>query len=299
MTFTLTAPGTDEPLVAVDDGYRSATGVHYPVSDGIADLLDPAERARFDEFARDYGRFRASEGRSPVSREAIEALPFVDVSGRLVDVWAQRAASYEAFAEGIAGLATGSMIDVGAGCGWLALRLARQGWSAAAIDVTIDGDGLGAAAAFADEMFVARADMERLPFASSSVDLVVFNASLHYAESIERSFDEAHRVVRPTGTLVVMDSPVYRDPAAGRAMVAEFTNGAAAGDRPAVDLAGPGFVTEADLSSHQDRHAVRSCTRLGEPTGIKAMAHSVIGRRRAGREVARRPVLLFHCGGQP
>ncbi len=298
--FAVTVPGTDEPLRWSIDGFVSADGLRFESVSSMADLTDPEDRARLDEFAARYGRFRDAEGRSPISPAAIRALPYDDVSGQLSAMWVERATSYDRFVSATAELAPGTMVDVGAGCGWLALRMSEMGWSAAAVDVNVDvGDGLGAASPFADEVFLARAAMERLPFGSNSIDLVVFNASLHYGADVRGCLDEAVRVLDPDGTLVVMDSPVYADPLAGEAMVAEFAAHAEAEGRQAVELAGPGFVTEADLWALQDNRAVAHVGRHGDVGGLVGAVRGAIGRRRAGREVAKRPVIVARLGGTP
>lgn len=291
--FVVTAPGTDDILTPAADGFVSADGHHFDSVGAVVDLTDPVDRPGIDHFATAYGSFRDAEGRSPLSPAAIRALPYEDLSGKLAPMWAERAKSYDRFTEATADLDPGTMLDLGAGCGWLSLRMAATGWSAAALDVNVeDGDGLGAAASFADEMFLVRASMERLPFASNSIDLVVFNASLHYGSSVSGCLDEAVRVLDQHGTLVVMDSPVYSEAQAGEAMVAEFAAVAEKRGQKAVELAGPGYVVEADLWAFRDNHVVDQFVRLDDVGGLLGSFRAALGRRRAGREVAKRPVIV-------
>ena len=63
--------------------------------------------------------------------------------------------------------------------------------------------------------------MDALPVADASVDLVVFNASLHYSTDLAVTMTEALRVLAAGGRIVVMDSPIDRHEADGAAMVAE------------------------------------------------------------------------------
>ncbi|HEX7588756.1 MAG TPA: class I SAM-dependent methyltransferase, partial [Anaerolineae bacterium] len=115
-----------------------------------------------------------------------------------------------------------SVLDLGAGNGWLANRLTQAGHSVAALDLSDDGlDGLGAAKHYASAFKLYQAMFDALPFADSQFDMVVFNASLHYATNLSRTFWESLRVLTPTGTLVVMDSPLYRNPGSGQTMLAE------------------------------------------------------------------------------
>ncbi len=290
--FSLTVPGTDDRLRRTGDVLEGDNGTLFPINDGIVDLTLPGEREKFDIFAADYGRFRQAEGRLPTSAEAVRALPYEDLGGELVEMWAERARSFDRFSDAIAAVPAGSMVDVGAGCGWLALRMLDRGWSAAAIDLNIDfGDGLGAARALEPELLLARAAMERLPFATDTVDLVVFNASLHYALDVGNVLDEAVRVLTPGGCLAILDSPVYVDPAAGQLMIEEFMACSLHTVAPA-KLGGVGYVTEQDLSSFRSRHPTMGWSRTGEPTGLLGTARAVLGRRRAGREIAKRPLIL-------
>ena len=191
----------------------------------------------------------------------------------------------------IAGSTPGSLVDIGAGCGWLSAHFARAGWQAAAVDVTVTGgDGLAAAEHQQEELLLIRAEMEALPFASNSIDLAVFNASLHYAGVVASALAEAQRVVRPGGQLVVLDSPLFDDPTAGRAMVQEFADHAQQTlGLPAAPLEGPGFVTTVDFDGlDYERH--------DQVTGLRAQVHRWRGARRAGREVAARPIVITTIG---
>jgi SAM-dependent methyltransferase len=52
-------------------------------------------------------------------------------------------------------------------------------------------------------------------------DLAIFNASLHYSADYTRTLGEARRCLKPTGRIVVLDSPVYKRASHGEAMRAE------------------------------------------------------------------------------
>ena len=59
------------------------------------------------------------------------------------------------------------------------------------------------------------AEYDRLPVARGQMDLVVFNASLHYSTDYAVTLGETLRVLRQRGTLVILDSPTYTDPTSG------------------------------------------------------------------------------------
>ncbi|HEY2008160.1 MAG TPA: class I SAM-dependent methyltransferase [Rhizomicrobium sp.] len=181
------------------------------------------------EFFAEYARHRAKEGRG-YSADTLFALPYLK-EGPLARQWQVRAKSYETLiAEIVMPTAIASrpldILDLGAGNGWLSYRLARLGHRATALDIRDDDvDGLGAAQEFLRRepgiFSCIAAPFETIPLANASFDIAVFNASLHYARDLPQVLTEAARVVRPDGTLVIMDSPFYDREADGRAMVAE------------------------------------------------------------------------------
>jgi SAM-dependent methyltransferase len=86
-------------------------------------------------------------------------------------------------------------------------------------------DGLGAALHYRAVLpkFFPRfqAELDNLPFADEQFDCAIFNASLHYSESYERTLEETIRCLRPGGMIVIADSPTYYSEDSGRKMVKE------------------------------------------------------------------------------
>lgn len=68
---------------------------------------------------------------------------------------------------------------------------------------------------------VIEAEFDALPIGSSCADVAIFNASFHYSADYNRTLAEVRRVLRPDGTVVIMDSPIYKSPEHGRRMVEE------------------------------------------------------------------------------
>jgi len=67
------------------------------------------------------------------------------------------------------------------GNGWLSNRLSERGHTVTAIDLSDDPfDGLGAARHYNAPFKTLLAEFDHLPLADKSVDLAIFNASLHY-----------------------------------------------------------------------------------------------------------------------
>jgi SAM-dependent methyltransferase len=155
-------------------------------------------------------------------------LPFRDASGRFNADWRIRARSFVALEKRLIAPLEKKMnkplhiLDLGAGNGWLSNRLAQRGHQVAAVDLLTNRyDGLGAWIHYQTRFPPIQAEFERLPLPDSYLDLVIFNASLHYARDYSIVLKEALRVLSPQGRFVVLDTPVYRDPDSGRRMVHE------------------------------------------------------------------------------
>ena len=189
-------------------------------------MLDPALAA----FARAYAEQREAEGRR-LSKPDLLALPWLK-HGSQAAQWAVRARTFDAFMRRVLrplaarhGRAL-SLLDLGAGNGWLSYRAACEGHLAIALDIRADKvDGLGAA-----DCLVAHApgriervvaSFDAIPLADHTADVTVFNASLHYATDLRAVLAEARRVTAPGGIIAILDSPFYRRQTDGRAMVAE------------------------------------------------------------------------------
>lgn len=65
------------------------------------------------------------------------------------------------------------------------------------------------------------APFDAVPLPAASVDIALFNASIHYATDLSRVVGEARRLIRIGGQIAILDSPFYTREADGLAMVAE------------------------------------------------------------------------------
>jgi len=228
----------------------------------------PERRRRFRSA---YAVHRAREGHCTAPTELL-SLPDLK-TGPLAHQWSVRARTYRRFVTAIleqrsrqVAPAPVTVLDLGAGNGWLCYRVRLLGHRAVALDLRTDPvDGLGAArgyGAYLEPLFPrVAAAFEAIPVADRSVDLAVFNASLHYALDLHDVLAEAARVVVRGGRLVVLDSPFYRRPASGEDMVAEKrrTAGKEFGDL-APDLTALPFVeylTRERLAQHSAGLGIR------------------------------------------
>jgi SAM-dependent methyltransferase len=207
-----------------------ASTTHY--RDGIWRTLSPERIDHFSKFMAEYEFIRAAEGRGSTEPEYYLSLPYKDISGRNSYQWTIRAHTFQILERRILKpLASRfkrplNILDLGAGNGWMAYRLALQGHLPVAVDLLAnDRDGLGAAVHYnthVNPLFPrVQAELDRLPFASSIFDLVIFNASFHYSQNYERTFGEALRCTRPGGGVVIADTPWYAEEESGRRMVEE------------------------------------------------------------------------------
>jgi SAM-dependent methyltransferase len=250
------------------------------------------------QFVREYATVRRAEGWGSADPAYYAALPYRDLTGRHPDIWPIRARSYDTLVARVLkpreqGCLT--VLDLGAGNAWLSARLARRGHAVIAIDVLDDPfDGLRAVRHYTDNRrpWPVLAEFDRLPIAPRSVDLAIFNASLHYSTNYARTLREALRVVRRGGTLVILDSPMYSDPTSGQRMVqereAQFlqTYGFASNA-----LACEHFLTPSRLEALAAELRVSWAVytpRLGPLTELKRRLNGL----RARREPARFPVIV-------
>jgi SAM-dependent methyltransferase len=251
------------------------------------------------QFAREYRTVRRAEGWGSQNGAYYQALPFEDLTGRFPTIWRIRARSYQTFItevlEPLETRVSGPLriLDIGAGSGWLANRLALRGHDVIAIDLLDDAlDGLGAARHYGASFAPVLAEYDRLPLACAQIDLAVFNASLHYSTDYATTLRETLRVLRQRGTLVILDSPTYNDPTSGARMVQE---------RRERFLATYGFASDALPSEHFLTPA-RLHT-LASDLGLAWQVHTpgldwrsalgrAIGGLRARREPARFPVIV-------
>ncbi len=197
--------------------------------DGIWLGLTRERQARFAQFVQNYEHIRKAEGRGSDGSKFYLALPFQDLSGRNSRQWSIRATTFRYIEQKILPQLNHrtksplSILDLGAGNGWLSHRLARMGHRPVAVDLLINSyDGLGAASHYQSklpELFPRfQAEVDCLPFADGQFDCAIFNASFHYSENYDRTLTEAIRCLRPGGTILIADSPTYSREASGQQM---------------------------------------------------------------------------------
>jgi SAM-dependent methyltransferase len=197
-------------------------GLTFHPVDGVWCMLLPDRADHYSRFIRDYETVRRSEGRGATDARYYQMLPYISSRD-----WQIRAKSFETFLKYVIVPLEKranplSILDLGAGNGWLSNRLAARGHDIAAVDLTVNEfDGLGCYRHYKTTFLPVQAEFDHLPFEEKAINIVLFNASLHYSENYAKTLGESLRVLKSGGKIVVLDSPVYRNPASGSGMVRE------------------------------------------------------------------------------
>jgi SAM-dependent methyltransferase len=208
----------------------SVCGFRIAHVDGIFRALAPDREQYFRRFIREYEMVRTKEGRGSQSSDYYLALPFHDLSGNNSWQWQIRARSFRHIVKRIfvrierEHSRGADVLDIGAGNCWFSYRLAVRGHRPVGVDLADNTfDGLGGAHHYLSRLKTAfpcfQAEMDRLPFASSQFDCVIFNAAFHYSTNYERTLRECLRCLRRPGYVVIADSPFYSRAESGDQMV--------------------------------------------------------------------------------
>jgi SAM-dependent methyltransferase len=179
-------------------------------------------------FLVEYRHIRHAEGRGSDDAGYYQALPFRDLSGRDQAMWAMRAKTYAFFVRRVlAPIETETrsplqILDLGSGNCWMSYRLSQRGHAVVALDIFRDEkDGLFAARHYDAAFPQVEAEFNHLPFRSGYFDLIIFNSSFHYSTNYVATLAEARQHVRPSGRIVILDTPVYRRRQHGEQMISE------------------------------------------------------------------------------
>jgi len=201
--------------------------------DGIWRAMRPGRAQVLAGPLSSYEAVRKTEGRWSDHAEFYLSLPFKDTTGRFVEQWRIRARSFHFLTTKLLSICMKTLgkqrlriLDIGSGNCWMSYRLSLAGHLPVAVDLSVSAlDGLGAARHYGTVLGSGfprfQAEMDMLPFTAGQFDVAIFNASFHYAQDYEATLSETLRVVRPGGTILIVDSPTYSKEAHGEAMKRE------------------------------------------------------------------------------
>lgn len=198
-----------------------ATGAHrFLIRNGIPELVRPERIASVEAFATSLSLAWIRDGWGSTEEEYLMKIPARDVTHRRSAEWKVKERSEQALLFLVDSLKPRRVVDLGSGVGWLARDLAIRGLEVFALDASMN-DHVGL---LASNVYIRRGayfervcgEIDRPPFLDDSVDMVVCNASLHYAPSLDTALREIARMLRADGTCVIMNSPVHRDERSAR-----------------------------------------------------------------------------------
>ena len=208
-TLRLRAGASDEREVRDGTLTCTACGADFPVHRGVAELmLDPPDHITRE--ADGLGRFAEVMRADGWDREMILRLPDLDNG-----YWYVQARSMHQILMTVPFAPGQWVLDVGSNTCWASNHFAERGLNAIALDIsTPELQGLYTADYFleAGRSYFERVlgSMYDMPLASASLDYVFACEVLHHndATSLRTTFEEAFRVLKPGGKLLVVNETI-------------------------------------------------------------------------------------------
>ncbi|WP_263349968.1 ArsR/SmtB family transcription factor [Acidicapsa acidisoli] len=196
----------------VEDRRTGKSSLYRLTADGSGQVLEGLLKqacAELPEAAADQATMRRV-----VKKRQDKMRSFFDsVAGRLGKDYVP-GKSWKGVAEALLRLMPPMVIaDLGAGEGAFALLLAQRATKVIAVDTSAKMIEVGREQALRSgvkNVEYRLGDMEEVPIDDASVDLVFFSQSLHHALHPDRAVQEAWRILKPGGRIVILDLAKHR-----------------------------------------------------------------------------------------
>ena len=193
-------------LISRKDGKRSLYRLHPKLSAAATDCVGLAIQGAKEQTERkdDIRHLK----RVLAERDKQAKLYFNQVAGRFDQQYGP-GRSWQAFGQLLLNLIPPlDIADLGSGEGLVGELLARKARSVVCVDNSKRIVEFGQKKAQKNGLKNLRfmlGDIESPPLKAKSVDVALFSQALHHAEQPETALQEAHRILRPGGTLVILD----------------------------------------------------------------------------------------------
>lgn len=202
----LRAETSDEREVREGELTCTACGAQTPVHRGVAHLLvDPPDHVARE--AAGLERFAELMRADGWDRDRVRQLPYIEDG-----YWYVQGASINQLLETVPFRPGESLLDIGSNTCWASNVFARHGLNVVALDISVwELQGLYTSDYFIEDgtSYFERVlgSMNDMPIASESLDYVYACEVLHHndAEGLQRTFDEAFRVLKPGGRMLVVN----------------------------------------------------------------------------------------------
>ena len=225
----LVCPSCQGVLALTEEGWKcEIESIVFKNEDGTPDFVLPRRREAITQFLSVYETIRRSEGWGSNDIEYYHQLPYKDIKGKHSNIWKIRSKTFDVFLQDLIRTHAHNLriLDLGAGNCWLSKRLADKGHKVVAVDICTDSlDGLGVAHRLEldshSRIKCIRAEYDYLPFPDECFDIIIFNASLHYARDPYATLLNTLRLLSQGGSVYVLDSPIYSNARSGQSMIDE------------------------------------------------------------------------------